>query len=143
MRVLSRIIFFSLGVAVVIAAAWWWSRPERSASTAGAPARPHGTATPFNFGQLLPAIPLENPSQLEESRDALATPPSLIFVDTPTGKSRATVFIDGREAGRSPYMGQVRCDPDTPVVVELLFPDGARTRHSTVCSSEIRVMSND
>lgn len=140
MGLILRSLFLLLSVAGALIGAWFVVRAL--GLTAGrSPATGESTSHPVSGGmeisRLLPPLPLSIADPAEPPAD-VEDPPSLVFVDS-RAEARATVLINGREVGKSPYMGQIRCETSQPVVVELEYPDGTRVTKNAPCSDEIRV----
>lgn len=139
MGLILRSLFLLLSVAGALIGSWFVVRAlgltaERATPTGEPTARP--VSGGMDIGRLLPPLPLSLADPAEPPPEV--DPPSLVFVDS-RAKARATVLINGREVGKSPYMGQIRCETNQLVVVELEYPDGTRVTKSAPCAEEIRV----
>ena len=66
------------------------------------------------------------------------TTPALLFVTA--GGARSDVLVNGRLVGKTPFMGNINCEKDKDVTIEILPPKGGKPqRHVVACSAEIRV----
>lgn len=129
--------------------ATWWKRQPRRNQTAR-PAASSPTAADALAQKLPPGIRPDRPDRalIEQLMQGEGTPDGQdakqlqppaaqirrIVVDM--GPPRSTVYLDGLEKGRTPYVGQISCIVGSSIKIEVLPQSGAPITRSVNCGAD-------
>lgn len=71
------------------------------------------------------------PSELAKESQRHATTLRRLLVDV--GAERSDVYVNGRNVGRVPYVGQITCNEGSKVTIQVLPPSGAPLTREATC----------